>query len=139
MSDHDQSTRVREIPIEQERRDLIRSTACLWIWGIPIALAVITEGLHEAGAVPSVVTGIGWMIVTCWIGSACFVNGRRCGRVHCRIDGIALPLLGLVALAKMLGFVSFSWSVYNDIFWIVSLVSFVPEVFGWKYSRTRGR
>lgn len=137
MAECGQSAQVREVRTAQERRDLIRSPACLWIWGIPVALAVLNEALHEAGLVGSVVTGIGWIIVTWWIGTACFVNGRRCGRVHCQIDGIVLPLLGLVSLGKILDIVPISWTTYNDIFWIISFVSFIPEVLGLKYTRSR--
>lgn len=139
MSGSEQSTQGREIRAEQARRDLIRSSACLWIWGIPIALAILNKGLQDAGLVPSAATGAGWIVITWWIGAACFVNGRRCGRVHCQINGIVLPLLGLLSLAKILGFVSLSWSTYSDIFWAVALASFLPEIFGLKYTRSRGK
>jgi hypothetical protein len=139
MTSGNQSTPVRKSRAERERRDLVRSTACLWIWGIPIALAILNKGLQEADVVPSVVTGIGWVVVTWWIGAACFLNGLRCGRVHCRIDGIVLPLLGLVAVAKMVGVVSLSWSMYNNIFWAVVIASFLPEIFGLKYGWSRRR
>jgi hypothetical protein len=82
---------------------------------------------------PFTLTGVIVTIATAWIGVACYLNGRRCGRMHCKILGILLPLLSLVGLFNLLGLTAFSWNVYSDAFWIILLIGFVPEFFGLNY------
>ena len=47
-----------------------------------------------------------------------------------KTDGVLLPLLSLVGLFNLLGVTAFSWNVYSGAFWIILLISFVPECFG---------
>ncbi len=50
-------------------------------WGLPIAAM--------AGAIwlgPAVKTVI-WIVALVWMGSACLLNARRCGRIHCFYTG----------------------------------------------------
>lgn len=40
-----------------------------------------------------------WALALAWMGGACLLNARRCGRVHCRFTGpflltVILPVLG---------------------------------------------
>src|SRR6266705_3119234 len=79
---------------------------------------------------PAAMTGIIVTIVTAWMGVACYVNGRRCGRTHCKIDGILLPLLSLVGVLNLLGVTAFGWNAYSEAVWIILMISFVPEFFG---------
>jgi len=72
-------------------------------------------------------------MATAWMGVACYLNGRSCGRTHCKIDGILLPLLSLVGVLNLLGVTSFGWNVYSDAFWIILFISLVPEFFGMRY------
>ncbi len=67
-----------------------------------------------------------------WIGTGCFINGRSCGRVHCRIDGILLPILGIAGVLNILSVFLFSWNVFWLVFFAILIASFVPE---WTWKR----
>jgi hypothetical protein len=45
-------------------------------------------------------TGTLWAAATLWIGLGCGLNARRCGRVHCLIDGVLFPLLAIGGLQR---------------------------------------
>jgi hypothetical protein len=123
---------------EQVRNDLVRSSRVLFIWGLPIALALFATAAWDAHLTSGTVTGLIWIVATAWIGVACFRNARRCGRVHCLVDGVLLPPLSLVALLDTVGVISLSWTTYTNIFWGVVVVSFLPECFGFQYVRRFG-
>jgi hypothetical protein len=55
-------------------------------------------------------------------------------QVHCRIDGIALPLLAVVGALNVLSVVSFDWNLFWLAFVVVLVGSFVPEWTWKKYS-----
>lgn len=50
-------------------------------WWIP--KAVIVAGLFVAPPVRAIM----WIISLVWMGAACLLNSRRCGRTHCRYTG----------------------------------------------------
>ncbi|MGH1478959.1 MAG: hypothetical protein ACRBM6_09610 [Geminicoccales bacterium] len=50
-------------------------------WGLP-SLAIIAGSLVD----PLIRTAI-WSVALIWMGSACLMNARRCGRMHCRYTG----------------------------------------------------
>lgn len=73
--------------------DLVGSRLMLAVvWGIPAAamlLALLLEPITRAAV---------WMATLSWMGGACIVNARRCGRTHCRYTGpFFLGMAGLVA------------------------------------------
>lgn len=70
---------------------------------------------------------------TAWIGIACFINGRRCGRTHCVIDGYLLPPLAIVGVLNLLRVISLTWSTYLSIFLVIIVIGFAPECCGLKY------
>ena len=68
--------------IVQSSRDWLsspRTNALAW-W---IPKAVIVAALFIP---PPTRTGI-WIIALAWMGTACILNSRRCGRTHCRYTG----------------------------------------------------
>ena len=79
-------------------------------------------------------TGVVYVISVVWIGAGCFINGRSCGRVHCRIDGIAFQVLSLVGVLNLLSIVSFVWNLFLLAFLVILVASFVPEWTWKKYS-----
>lgn len=123
---------------EQVRNDLVRSSRVLFIWGLPLAIGIFTTAAWDAHLTSPTVTGLLWIVVTAWIGIGCFQNGRRCGRVHCLIDGVLLPPLSLVALLDVVGVIPLSWSTYTNIVWGVLVASWLPECFGFQYVRRVG-
>jgi hypothetical protein len=67
---------------ETVQRDwLSRAHTSALAWWIP--KAAIVAALFIA---PPARTGI-WIIALVWMGTACILNSRRCGRTHCRYTG----------------------------------------------------
>lgn len=99
---------------------------------------IVVGSISESGHVilPFILDGIILVAASEWIGIGCFWNARRCGRVHCAIDGVLLPSLGLAGVINLLGFIKLSWNSYSAILIGVVALSFVPELFGFRYLRT---
>lgn len=84
------------------RRDFsARADSFLAVWGAPIAAA----GLLSLPIVPAWVTAAAWSAAFVWMGGACLINARRCGRVHCFVSGPILLLGAAFAAAIALEFV----------------------------------
>jgi hypothetical protein len=63
-------------------RDWLRTPrTSLLAWWIPEA-AILT-GLLVPVTGPAAI----WIIALFWMGTACILNARRCGRTHCRYTG----------------------------------------------------
>jgi len=67
--------------VQSSRDWLRRPRANLLAWWIP--KAAILAGLF----VPVPVRTVIWTIALIWMGTACILNARRCGRTHCRYTG----------------------------------------------------
>jgi hypothetical protein len=110
------------------RQDLLKTTAALWLWCLPVVIILVTAGLYNDGRRLSfAVAGVLLSIATLWIGAACYANGRQCGRLHCKIDGILLPLLGVAGLVNVIGALSFTWAAYVNVLLGIVVLSFVAE------------
>ena len=80
---------------DSARRDLsARAGSFLTVWGAPIL-----AGLAASVLAPSTAwAAAAWSLALAWMGGACLVNARRCGRVHCYVSGpILLVGAGLAA------------------------------------------
>src|SRR5262245_61180676 len=63
-------------------RDWVSSPAgYVLAWGLP-HLAFIAALLLPVPARTAV-----WIVALVWMGAACLINARRCGRPHCRFTG----------------------------------------------------
>lgn len=122
-----------------QRRDLIQSNAFRLVWVAPGVLIIFANAAFHAHWLSFAQTG--WLMTICaaWFGAACYINGRRCGRTHCVIDGYLLPLLSVVGLLNLARVTHLTWQWYMDIFWVVIAMSFVPEFLGLKYLALRRR
>lgn len=123
-------------------QDFVRSTAALWLWGPPNVLVMVgfifATSRWNGHMLPPQFAGALLILGSAWFGVACYWNGRRCGRTHCKIDGLLFPLLSLVGLVNLLlGVSSFGWMVYTSVFWLLLLLSYVPEFFGMTYLTPR--
>lgn len=84
------------------RRDLsARAGSFLAVWGAPL-LAALTASF----VAPSIAwAASAWSLALAWMGAACLVNARRCGRLHCFFSGpillVGALLAGLVALGPL--------------------------------------
>lgn len=50
-------------------------------WGLPILAMLIVIGVEP------VLKTIVWLLALAWMGGACLINARRCGRMHCFFTG----------------------------------------------------
>ena len=82
-------------------RDWLASTRThMLAWGLPHA-AIVLGLLADVPAR----TGI-WIVALAWMGTACILNARRCGRTHCRFTGPYYLAMIVPTLALGLGVVS---------------------------------
>jgi hypothetical protein len=66
----------------QSSRDWLRTPRTNFLaWWIP--QASIIAGL----LVPVPIRSVVWSVALAWMGTACILNARRCGRTHCRYTG----------------------------------------------------
>ncbi len=121
-----------KIPLETSYgRNYEKAPWCYLLWGVPAVLIFAAGDAYQQGGLSLTATGLLWALSVGWIGVGCFINGRSCGRVHCRIDGFLFPPLAVVGTLNALSIVSFSWNLYWLVFTAILVASFVPE-FTWK-------
>ena len=108
-------------------------TALIW-WCLPLGLALV---LSLATHSTRIVAGV-WVIALGWMGIGCWLNARRCHRLHCYFSA---PILLLGALAT--GLIGFDvvtlgpHALKNTVSFalLLALLSFVPEMIWGKYLR----
>jgi hypothetical protein len=102
----------------------------LLAWGIPW-IAVITA-LFASIAVRATI----WIIALSWMGTACILNAKRCGRTHCRYTG---PFyLAMIAPVVALGFGFVSGRIYA---WLILAGVILPGsgLLWWATERAWGK
>src|SRR3989475_8448638 len=77
-------------------------------WWIP--QAAVLAGLLAPAPIRAVI----WIIALIWMGTACILNARRCGRTHCRYTGpyylaMIAPVIVLASAIVSAGF--YGWLV----------------------------
>src|SRR6516164_5392351 len=83
--------------VVQSSGDWLRNPrANLLAWRIP--QAAIVAGLFAPVAARVAI----WIVALTWMGAACILNAKRCGRTHCRYTGpyylaMVVPVLALVS------------------------------------------
>ena len=88
-------------PETSERHDWVTSGASYAIaWGLPSAAVV--AAIWAAPGLRAVV----WAAALVWMGTACLINARRCGRVHCRFTGPFFLVMAVVVALDGLGAIS---------------------------------
>src|SRR5260221_4499660 len=115
----------------QTARDWLRSPhARLLAWWLP--QVAIVAGLFAAVPARAAI----WVIALTWMGIACILNARQCGRTHCRYTGPYY--LAMIAPVLVLGSGMFSAGIYG---WIVLGVIIVggSKLIWWATERTWGR
>jgi len=104
------------------------------MWGVAVALVIGAGAAYGASIISLTARGALWVIAVAWAGLGCLINGRSCGRVHCRIDGILFPLLSIIGALNVLLVISFDWNLFWLAFVVILVGSFVPEWTWKKYS-----
>ena len=102
--------------------------------GVPVVLVTAPGIAYGESKISLTTRGVVWVTAVAWAGMGCLLNGRSCGRVHCRIDGIAFPLLAIVGALNVLSIISFDWNLFWLAFLLILVGSFVPEWTWKKYS-----
>jgi hypothetical protein len=93
--------------IVHSSRDWLRSPhTSLLAWWIP--QAAILAGLFAPVAVRTAI----WIIALSWMGTACVLNAKRCGRTHCRFTGPYYLAIIIPVLALGLGVISLGLSAW---------------------------
>jgi len=102
---------------------------CL-IWGIPAVALFVSPQRYRV---------IVWPVLLIFMGAACILNARRCGRVHCYVTApffLLLALLSLLYGAGVLPLGAHGWSTLSALFLIGSAVlTCVPEWFVGRYRK----
>jgi len=103
-----------------------------WIlWRLPLGLALV-------GWIAGPWRWPLWSVALLWMGAACGLNARRCGRVHCTFTAPLYGLLGLVAVGRAAGWLE----VAPGWLWLMAiagtLISFIPEWLGRRYWKPVG-
>ncbi len=128
-----------ELPVQPSAqpsrgRNFERAPWCYLLWGVPVALVIGAGAAYGASIISLTARGALWVIAVAWAGLGCLINGRSCGRVHCRIDGILFPLLSIIGALNVLLVISFDWNLFWLAFVVILVGSFVPEWTWKKYS-----
>ncbi|HVH15692.1 MAG TPA: hypothetical protein VNA15_08250 [Candidatus Angelobacter sp.] len=100
---------------------------------MPAVLVIAAGAAYGVSVLSLTGRGVLWVIAVAWAGIGCLINGRSCGRVHCRIDRIVFPLLAIIRALNMFSIISFDWNLFWLAFIVTLVASFVPE-WTWKYS-----
>ena len=104
------------------------------LWGVPVVIVIGAGVAYGASVLSLTARGALWLIAVAWAGTGCLINGRSCGRVHCRIDGVFFPLLSLVGALNVFSIISFDWNLFWLAFIVILVGSFIPEWTWKKYS-----
>ena len=108
------------------------------IWGVPAIILAAAGALLPARDLVLV-----WPPVLAFMGAACVVNARRCGRIHCYATGPFLLILAAATLLYGIGALPLGphgWSILSDALIVGTVIlCFVPElIFGRYSSRASG-
>ena len=116
-----------------EKRDFACGGRGILLWVVPAIILVLTAGLGGAYLV------VIWPVLLAFMGAACLLNARRCGRLHCFITGPFFLVLALLALLYGLDIVPLGphgWQWLTDALLIGGCVlTCVPEWLFGKYTR----
>jgi hypothetical protein len=85
---------------------------------------------------PIPIRAIIWAVALLWMGTACIMNSRRCGRTHCRYTGPYY--LAMIVPVVVLGFAVISSGIYG---WIALGVVIVggSKLIWWATERAWGK
>jgi len=104
-------------------------------WGIPVLAMVLSSSMQFGFAWI-------WPLSLAWIGTACLLNGKRCGRTHCYITGpffIALAAAAALHAAVIIDLGPRGWQYIGHTALIGALVlTCLPDMIFGRYRRREG-
>ncbi len=102
----------------------------VFAWGLPL-LGIVAGSFVEAPARTAI-----WVAALIWMGTACLVNARRCGRTHCRFTGPYYLLLIVPVSVHGLGLISLGPAAW----WILgAAILFGGKIIWWASEATWGK
>lgn len=120
------------------QRDLVKNPDTMpLLWGLPAAVMLLTVCCAGGGWVVTIT----WTLSLLVMGTACLVNARGCGRVHCYFTGPFFLLMAGVSLLHGLhvlllgphGWLYIGAALVSG----ATLLFFVPESVWGRYRRTQ--
>ena len=124
-------TRTVETATSQPSRDWAGSVRTYGLlWGVPVS-AIVVGLLIDVPARTLI-----WIIALAWMGTACILNARQCGRTHCRFTGpyylaMIIPVLILGSGVASVGL--YGWLVLG------ALIIFGSKIISWATERAWGK
>ncbi len=102
----------------------------IFAWGLPHAALVL--GLFVDVSVRATI----WLVALAWMGAACLLNARRCGRTHCRFTGPYYLAMMIPVIVFGSGLVSINFYA-----WIIlgTVIVFGSKSIWWGTERTWGK
>jgi hypothetical protein len=94
---------------DPNRADFACGAKALFIWWIPTAILASTAFSNSPFLV------VIWPVLLAFMGGACLVNARRCGRRHCYVTGPFFLALAAVSLLYGLGVLNFGRQGWRDL------------------------
>jgi hypothetical protein len=117
--------------VEQSSADWIGSIRpYVLAWGLPHC--AIIAGLFVAVPVRAAI----WVGALAWMGIACILNARRCGRTHCRFTGpyyLAMTIPVLVLGAGIVSLGPYGWIA------LAALIILGGKLIWWATERAWGK
>ena len=117
------------------RRDLFSGSGLL-LWIVPVVVLVISANL--GGLYPA----IAWPAALVFMGGACLVNARRCGRRHCFLTGPFFLFMALLSLLYGMGVLDLGKRGWSDLSLVLligaAVLTCVPEWLLGKYASRGG-
>tara|TARA_A100001391_G_C5082736_1_gene280314 strand:+ start:3769 stop:4170 length:402 start_codon:yes stop_codon:yes gene_type:complete len=109
----------------------------VFTWGLPATLMVITGLIQPA---PWLI-GVVWASALSWMGFACLINARQCGRMHCFFSGPFFLLGAIMALATAMQWIEAMTFNTLGVFLLIGTPLFcvLPEVFWGTYKDKPGQ
>ena len=105
----------------------------LAVWGLPIAALIMANWIEP------IARTVVWLIALTWMGGACLLNARQCGRRHCYFTGPFFFVMGIAAGLHGFGIVPLGpngWDWLGNTLGIGGvLLTFVPDHIWGKYVR----
>jgi hypothetical protein len=100
------------------------------IWGLPRAVIIVGFFVDEP------LRTVMWVISLGWMGTACLLNARRCGRTHCRFMGpyyltMIIPVLILASGIASVGL--YGWLALG------AVIIFGSKIISWATERAWGK
>ena len=115
--------------------DLARGARGWLLWVPPISLLAVASILGSTGRIAPASEGLLLVAGTAIFGGLCLANAARCGRVHCWVDGTALPALAAAGALRLAGVGGIGWSAYLSVLWGIVVLGFLAECVVGPYAR----